>query len=96
MSVFAFVEITVKDPETYTRYMEAVPPVIEAHGGSYVVRSSRVMPISGGWSPDRMIVIKFATLEDLRRCFQSPDYQTLAELRERATLTRSLVVEDEV
>ena len=95
MSVFAFVEITVKDEETYARYMHEVPAVIEAHGGVYMVRSSRVTPVAGGWSPDRMIVIKFATREDLSRCFQSSAYKALASLRERATITRSLIVEDE-
>src|SRR5690349_10445676 len=93
MSVFAFVDITVKDQEMYARYMEEVPAVIAAHGGVYVVRSSKVFPVSGGWQPDRMIVIAFPTLENLRQCFGSPEYKTLAALREHATVTRSIVVE---
>lgn len=95
MSVFAFVDITVKDQEMYARYMADVPALIAAHGGVYVVRSSKVFPVSGGWEPDRMIVIEFPTLDHLRRCFESPEYKTLAALREHATVTRSIVVESD-
>lgn len=89
-----FVEITVKDHATYEQYMARVPPVIAHGGGTYVVRSSKVTPVAGGWQPDRIIVMRFDDLATLRACFASPEYQALAELRERATLTRSIVVED--
>ena len=94
MSAYMVVEISVKDQAIYEQYMARVPSVIAQHGGAYVVRSSKVTPVAGGWRPDRIIVIRFDDLATLRACFASQQYQALSELRERATVTRSIVVED--
>ena len=93
MSAFMLIEITVKDAAVYAAYMERVPPVIEQYRGKYLVRSSKVTPNSGGWSPDRIILIEFPSLADLRACFRSPEYSALAPLREQSTSTRSVVIE---
>lgn len=89
-----FVEIKVKDPVVYEDYMARIPPVIAKYEGRYVVRSSKVTPVAGGWAPDRLIVMEFASVEALRKCFRSPEYKELAVFREHATTTRSVMVED--
>jgi uncharacterized protein (DUF1330 family) len=93
MSAFMLVEITVKDQAMYDQYMERIPSVIEKHRGRYIVRSSKVTPNSGGWMPDRIILVEFDDLADLRACFRSAEYAELAPMRERATTTRSVVIE---
>lgn len=87
------VEVTVIDGDVYELYMARIPDVIAHCGGTYVVRSSTVTPVTGGWAPDRIIVVAFADLASLRTCFGSPEYRALAPLREAATRTRSVVVE---
>lgn len=94
MSAFMLVEIMVKDEALYADYMARIPPVIAKYRGRYVVRSSRVTPVAGGWKPDRIILMEFDTLDDLRACFRSPDYAALAPLREQSTVTRSVVIEE--
>ena len=94
MAAFMFVEIKVKDPAVYEDYVARIPPVISKYEGRYVVRSSNVTPVAGGWAPDRLIVMEFASAEALRKCFQSAEYKELAVLREQATITRSVMVED--
>jgi uncharacterized protein (DUF1330 family) len=94
MSAYMFVEITVREPAVYEQYTRRIPAVISQYGGSYLVRSSKVTPVAGGWRPDRIIVIKFDDLAALRACFGSREYAELAVLRERSTDTRSIVVED--
>ena len=94
MSVFMIVEITVRDQSMYDEYIREIPSVIARYNGTYRVRSSKVTPVAGGWTPDRLIVIEFDTLAQLRSCFESPEYRALAPLREKSTVTRSIVVED--
>ncbi len=88
------VEITVKDEGLYGQYVEQVPSVIEKYRGRYVIRSSKVAPNSGGWAPDRIILLEFDSPADLRRCFASHEYAALAPIRERSTTTRSIVIEN--
>ncbi len=94
MAAFMFVEITVRDSAVYEDYVARIPPVIAKYEGRYVVRSSKVTPVAGGWAPDRLIVMEFSSVDALLRCFQSAEYKELAVLREQATITRSVMVED--
>jgi len=93
MSVFLLIDVTVTDEATYAQYMARVPPVVERHGGRYVVRSSQVTPETGGWAPQRIVMIEFPSLADLRACFASPEYAPLAPLRARSTRNRSVIIE---
>jgi uncharacterized protein (DUF1330 family) len=87
------IEIGIKNRELYASYVEKVPAVIEKHGGRYLVRGGKITPLSGDWKPERMIVIEFATIEQLQKCFQSKEYLELAPLREQSTASRSIIVE---
>ena len=68
-------DITVDDPETYAEYVARVPEVIEGYGGRYVARCDDVYALSGGWVPERVIIITFDSMEHLRACFNSEAYQ---------------------
>jgi uncharacterized protein (DUF1330 family) len=65
--VYAIVDITVHDEQTYGRYRQKVKPIIEHYGGRYVVRAgskfvsdnptSHLLQTAGGWNPDRLVVL---------------------------------------
>jgi uncharacterized protein (DUF1330 family) len=93
MSVYMLVEITVGDQATYDKYREQIPAVIRKYKGRYILRSSRITANSGGWKPDRIILMEFDTLAELRACFASPEYKALGPMREQSTTTRSIVIE---
>lgn len=93
MAVYLIIEITVKDRELYARYVGKVPGVIERHGGRYLVRGGKVTPFSGNWEPERIVVVEFDTMEQVERCFGSPEYREIAPLREKSILSRGIIVE---
>ncbi len=91
--VYMVIEIKIKDKEKYGRYVDEVYGIVRRHGGRYLVRGGRVTPMFGGWTPERMVVIAFDSLEDLKKCFASPEYSAVAPLRETSTETRSVILE---
>jgi uncharacterized protein (DUF1330 family) len=93
MPVYMIIDITIREHDLYSRYVEGVAEIVEKHGGRYLVRGGKVTALSGNWIPERIIVIEFQTLEQLRRCFRSAEYLALAPLRERSTDSRAIVVE---
>ena len=93
MSVYMIVEIKVEDEWLYAEYVEKVRAIVEAHGGRYLVRGGVVTPVSGGWNPERMIVVEFESTEQVRQCFNSPEYLELAPLREQSTVSRAILVD---
>ena len=92
MAVYMIVEIEIRDPESYSQYVDRVQAVVEAHGGQYLVRGGNAISLSGGWDPERIIVIEFASREQVRACFASAEYLALAPLREQSTTSRAIVV----
>ncbi len=93
MPAYMIIEIEVLDAATYAEYMEKVPATVANYGGRYVVRTGNVVPLSGGWRPDRLIIVEFPGAEMMRAWITSADYQSLAPSRERATKTRAIAVQ---
>lgn len=50
-------------------------------------------PLVGDWCPERIILIKFPSPEDVERCFNSQEYMEIAQLREKSTSGRSIMLE---
>lgn len=92
MAVYFIVEIKVNDKETYAQYIENVRPIVEKYGGRYIIRGERVIPIFGNWKPERIIVIEFPSVKDVKRWLNSPEYKEIASLREQSTLTKAILV----
>ncbi|MBU1726055.1 MAG: DUF1330 domain-containing protein [Candidatus Omnitrophica bacterium] len=95
MSVYFIVEAKVIDKEVYAQYVEKVRSIVESYNGRYLARGGRVVPIVGDWNPDRVIIIEFPAIKDMKRWFASSEYKEIAPLRERSAVTRAILVEGE-
>lgn len=71
MSYYFIVTVSLSsDADTpYDSYIREVKPIVEKHGGEYLVRTNEVVPLSSGWKPDRVIVIRFPSREAWNAAF---------------------------
>lgn len=92
MSVYMIIESKVKDPAKYQEYIARVPPIVAKHGGRYLVRGGPVIPLLGGWEPQRVILLEFPEEASIRRWLASPEYQAIAPLREAGAEIRAVLV----
>lgn len=93
MAVYMILEIEVVDAETYAEYVQQAPATVEQYGGRYLVRGGAITALTGGWDPQRIVVIEFPTMERFQEWLTSPEYSAIAPLRERSTRGKSIVVE---
>jgi len=93
MSIYMIIDITIKEPKTYAKYIEKVKPIVESHGGRYLARGGKVTSSAGDWKPERIIIIEFEDMKLLQNCFRSSEYKEIAALRESSTLSRTIIVE---
>jgi uncharacterized protein (DUF1330 family) len=93
MTVYIIIDLEIIDETLYAGYVDRVYDVVTRYGGQYLVRGGGITPVSGNWHPQRMVIIAFPQIEDLRACFNSPAYQDLAPLREKSTVSQAIVVE---
>jgi uncharacterized protein (DUF1330 family) len=93
MPVYLIIDVAVTDPELYAEYVEQVPAVVERYGGRYLARGGDVVPLTADWRPQRIILIEFDSIDQVRDCFTSPEYLALAPLREESTTSRAIIIE---
>ena len=93
MPVYLLIDIHVTDGGTYSDYVARVYDVVTAYGGRYLVRGGDLTPLSGDWTPERIIIIEFDSIAQLRRCFSSPECAALAPLRERSTKSKAVILQ---
>ena len=95
MPVFFLAEIEVLDQEKYNAYIEKAPHIIRQYGGEYIFRSDHIVPVSGNWAPNRLILIRFNSKADIQRCFGSKEYLRIKHLREQSTKSRSVIIDQD-
>jgi uncharacterized protein (DUF1330 family) len=76
----------------YGRYCRAVPAVIENHGGRYLANSEEITPLAGDWRPDKIVLLEFDSMQELRDCFQSEEYKSIVHRRIQSTSGRAVIV----
>jgi uncharacterized protein (DUF1330 family) len=93
MPAYIVVQITVRDPVTYERYKQLAPPTIAAYGGRYIARGGSTETLEGTWSPTRIVILVFPSVERAREWWSSPEYAPAKALRQRSADTEMLLLE---
>lgn len=93
MPAYIIVNIEVTDPAGFERYRAAVPPVIAAHGGRYLVRGGDLHVVEGAPDWKRLVVLEFPSLAAARAFYASADYAPLLALRLATTNSEMVMVE---
>ena len=93
MPAYLIVDITnIKDEKTYAAYRSRVSPGLEAAGGKYLVRGGPVEVLEGDWSPGRVVVVRFGSMDEARRWWHSPEYAEPKQMRQASTATNMILV----
>ena len=98
MPAHFIVSVTIPDPANrvpYDNYVAKVRPIVERHGGEYLVRSENIRHIAGEWRPDRVIVIRFPDIQALQNCFASSEYKEIEQLRTCSVNASAVIVIEE-
>ena len=93
MSAYVIADVNVTDPEQFAEYRKLVPPTIEKYGGRFVVRGGPVETKEGGWSPSRIVVLEFPSMEKARAWYHSAEYAPALAMRLKAANTKLILIE---
>ncbi len=95
MPAYLIAEVEVTDPAAYEGYKLLTPGAIAAYGGKFIVRGGAVESKEGGWQPSRLVVVEFASMEQAKKFYDSPEYAPALAIRKAASRSR-LVLADGV
>lgn len=93
MPAYLIAEIEVTDPVAYEGYRKLASAAIEKYGGRFLVRGGKVESREGNWIPARLVIVEFASMEQARRFYESPEYAPALAIRLRASNSRLVLAE---
>jgi uncharacterized protein (DUF1330 family) len=93
MPAYVIVNVTVRDPARYEEYKRLATPTVSAYGGRYVARGGPVEVREGDWSPSRLVVLEFPSVERARAWWDSPEYAPAKAVRQSCADTQLVIAE---
>ena len=84
--------ITVTNAEAYKEYVERDTPIVEAHGGRFIVRGGR-SEVPEGEVKDRHVVVEFPSFDAAKAFYESPEYQDVLTIRQANADSDMILVE---
>lgn len=93
MPAYVINDMVVTDPELFERYKQLSPPTVAQYGGRFVARGGRTETLEGDWSPQRVVIIEFPSVEQARAWAESPEYAPARKLRQQASRSKLIIVE---
>ena len=93
MAGLIIVDIEVTDPVRYEEYKRLASAAIAAHGGRYLVRGGRSEVLDGEWTPRRLVVLEFDSVQQAKAWRASPEYAEAKKVRETCARANMIVVE---
>jgi len=84
--------VTVTNPDGYKEYVAANAEPLRKYGGRFIVRGGKHETRSGT-ERQRHVIIEFDSFEQAKACYDSPEYQAAAKIRDENGVVDLVIVE---
>ena len=84
--------VDVRDAERYKDYVATAKPAFERCGANFLARGGAVTELEGT-ARARNVVIEFPSMQHAVDCYNSPEYQAAAKIRQEVADAEMIVVE---
>lgn len=92
-SAYILANVDVKNPAQYEEYKRLSSIAMKAHGAEVCIRGGKVDVLEGDWNPDRMVLLKFPSVDQARKFYDSTEYGAARKAREGIAVMRMVLVE---
>ena len=93
MTAYVIFDVEVTNPVEYEGYKKLAAPTVALYGGKYIVRGGQTETLEGNWSPKRIVVLQFDSVERAKAWINSPEYSAARALRHKYAVSKAIVVE---
>lgn len=84
--------VDVRDAERYKDYVATAKPAFERYGANFLARGGATTELEGT-ARARNVVIEFPSMQHAVDCYNSPEYQAAAKIRQEVADAEMIVVE---
>jgi len=92
-SAYILANVQITNPEQYEEYKKLSRAAMQAYGAEVCVRGGKVELLEGDWTPERVVLLKFPSVEAARTFNDSPEYGKARAARQGAAIMRMVLIE---
>jgi uncharacterized protein (DUF1330 family) len=92
-SAYILANVRVTNPQQYEEYKKFSTLAMQAHGAEVCVRGGATEVLEGDWTPDRVVLLKFPSMEKAKAFYASQEYKRAIEARQGAAIMRMVAIE---
>jgi uncharacterized protein (DUF1330 family) len=92
MSSYFVALIDIHDPQRYDEYLAGYDEIFARYKGQVIAVEDNPRALEGKWPAGRTVLIRFPDDRELRRWYESPEYQELAAHRRAASVAQIAIV----
>ena len=93
MPAYLIADIEITNPEGYAAYRPLAAASVTKHGGRFIARGGAIDALEGGWTPSRVVIIEFPSMDAARNFYHSDDYQAALKVRLANSKGRVVIVD---
>ena len=93
MAAYVLNDMEITDPALFEDYKLLSPATVAQYGGRFLARGGRTETLEGDWSPKRLVILEFPSVEQARAWADSPEYAPAKRLRQLASKSNLIVIE---
>src|SRR6266849_10398154 len=84
---YVVAEVAIHDMDVFTKeYAPKLPATLQPYGGRFLVAGGKLAALEGD-TPQRFVIIAFDSVDKARAWYDSPAYQELVPVRQKASKT---------
>ena len=92
-SAYILANVDVRDPAAYEEYKRLSTIAMKAHGAEVCARGGKTEVLEGDWTPHRVVLLKFPSVEKAKAFYDSTEYKAAIEARKNIAVMRMVLVE---
>lgn len=92
MTAYTILDVDWHDESKAAEYRKLLGPSVEKFGGRTLVANAPA-PLEGDWSPRRVAIMEFPTMEALQKWYHSAEHAPALRLRAEGARSRMIAVE---
>jgi uncharacterized protein (DUF1330 family) len=85
--------VAVSNPERYKDYVAANAIAFRKYNARFLVRAGESVVAKGQLGGRRHVVIEFDSYATAKACYESPEYQAAAKIRDEASTSDLVIIE---
>jgi len=86
-------DMEVTDPVAFDAYRKLSPGTVALYEGRFLARGGATETLEGTWSPQRLVILEFPSVERAKAWLESPEYFSARRLRQASSASNIIVTE---